>query len=975
MGRFSSHPRWSDYQLRLWYAIATAPLLAAAWVFGRLVSSSPDDAVTLLVDYGRPLLLYGVTAAGFAIGMSLTAAISIQARRCRRLVDDAGAPRWMFVTAMCVMVAVALLMLLLSFTLDLPPRARSLVTCLGILPLVMIQSLLKVSLRSEGPDGRPITGRFRPWIALLPAVPMAFVLATRVEGFSRWVASFDFVTRVIEMVGRGAPGTDSDTLRRWVVTVIVGMIASPFLVAATTAMMRLWNTAEPDTSTATDTRPATPVFPLLGERVPVTPTDDEAGEPSQEAVRDSFNADPLFVALLGGVPPKHERMRRIFDAVTAAGRRSRNADPDAPAWERPSADMLVEGDAGSGRTTAVIAAVLHGALCEGDHALFIVPEDSAIESLVERVRTATAAVGVDTFLEVETLSPPTVAEWLEPAVARSSPVVIVGTPSQFERAFFEGTSAPERRRAALSKIGVVVVADLDRYGFDDLVHLPFLLHKLRLFLAATGDTCRVIVNSLPLTQAGRAIVRARLFDSRRMTGPDTIGLADIPDDTSTFKTVARVVPLSSRASLPLFVQHLASVARLLPHRHPIHRSWWIACGLPEDRHLRAAALPALPLDREILTDRGVILDPPVSPVGRPDPDQAPDSSGASWPWATLEYDVASPRPLPVGIGAPIDPGAGFLLDDKGIQITPVFSIPRRDARIAEIKGQAMVLGRIDMAYVTRLAWYSLGVEYAFRRISQHRDKTTIEAVPNAGAAPLADRAILGLPTIAFPDPPQAEDVGLASGPARGRILMYSLHDDARPLPTRWELTGRYDDRGSVVNISPPIGYTADSTVFAILLDQPTARQTVAHVSDDLAEAWRRIDVTGGSHVPELGAAVSAAIARVAPGLERYARCIGLRLSDVEGGPPRYAVMVVEPATTGGTARECMLEMLMDAGSVTRLLTELEAVSTAGDLAPYIHANYAIAPCVNGPSLTVDSATVTDVGRLFRGLAIDIQERV
>ena len=964
LGRFSSHPRWSGLQLRVWYAIATAPLLAAAILFSRFVASSPDAAVTMLVDYARPLLLYGATAAGFAVGMSLTAAITIQARRCRRVVDDAGAPPWLFIAAVSSMVAIAFVMLVLSFTLDLPPRGRSLVTCLGILPLVMIQSLLKVSLRNEGPDGRPRPGQFRPWTVILPALPVAFVLATQVEGVSRWLASFDFINKVIGMVGSGVPGVDAEVLRRWVVTAIVGIVVSPLLMAATSAMMRFWTSDDTSAGDESDAPSANSLFPLLGERHPSAASGDSRNSLDQEELREQFLEHPLLVALLGGNPLFNDRVRRIFTQITESARQSRSENPDAPAWERPSADVLVEGDAASGRTTAVIAAVLHGALCEGDHALFLVPQESAVEPLAESVRTAIAAAGVDTFLDVETLAPSTVAEWLGPTVARPSPVVIVGTPSQFERAFFEGTSMPERRRAALSKIGVVVVEDLDRYGFDDLVHLPFLLHKIRLFLATTGDSCRVVVNSLPLTRAGRAIVRARLFDSRRMVGLEAIGLADVGNDAAAFETAARVVPLSSRASIPLFVQHLASVARLLPGRHPIHRSWWIACGLPEDRHLRTAAFPELPIDSEILSDREALLDPPVSPVGRPDRLRATDASGTSWPWVTLDGDVANPRPLPVGIGNPIDPGAGFLLDDDGIRITPVFSIPRRNARIAEIKEQAMVLGRIDLAYMTRLTWQSLGVDYGFRRISQHGDTTTIEAVPAGGAALPSDRAILGVPTIEWPDSPQAEDLGLASGPCRGRTAMFALHADARPMSTRWEFTGRYDDRGSVVNVSPPIGYTAESTVFAILFDQPIARQTVEQVSEDLGGAWRRITITGGSHVPELGAAVSAAIARVAPGLERYARCIGLRLNEVNGVPQRYAVMVVEPATTGGTARECVLEMLMDAGSITGLFREIEAVLAAGGLAPYVNSDYAIAPVVNGPSLEVDNATTTALRSLF-----------
>ena len=974
LGRFSSHPRWSGYQLCIWYAIATAPLLAAALIFGRFVSSSPDAAVTLLVDYGRPLLLYGATAAGFAAGMSLTAAITIQARRCRRVVDDAGAPQWLFVTAVCLMVVVAFVMLVLSFTLDLPPRTRSLVTCLGILPLVMIQSLLKVSLRSEGPDGRPRPGHFRPWTAILPAVPVAFVLATQIEGVSRWLASFDFVNKVIAIVGSGASNADAEATRRWVVTALVGVVVSPLVLAATSAMMRFWTADDTGTGDDAEAPAAADVFPLLGERQPVGPSNKPSDVPDPESVRESFLENPFLVALLGGRPVRNDQVRRIFDTITESARRSRAEDPDAPAWERPSADVLVEGDRGSGRTAAVVAAVLHGALCEGEHALFLVPDESLVDPLVERVRGARATAGLDSLLDVESLAPQSVGRWLGATDATTIPVVIVGTLTQFERAFFEGTAAPVRRRDALRKIGIVVVEDLDGFGFDDLVHLPYMVNKIRLFLAATGDSCRTVIVTLPLTRAGRSIVRRRLCDARRLTGKDA------PCSLETVATAdrkARVVPFSGRASTPLFVQHVGSVARLLPPRHPIQRSWWIACGMPETRHLRAAATPALAPDVEMLTDREVFLDPPVT-VGEKPGEPGPTNVGrSSWPWAIRDGSVAVPRPLPVEIGAPIDAGAGFLLNNEGDRITPVVSIPHSDTRIAEIKDQAMNIGRIDLAYLTRMAWRRLGSDYRFRRIVQHDRTTTIEAVPAIEGDRPAERSMLCLPVIDFPESPIVEDLGLSSGPCRGRISMYSLGNDAAAIPTHWQLTGRYDDRRLVVNISPPIAFSVASSVVAILFDQPIDRQIVETAGSDVMAAWREAERAGSSaHVPELGAAVSAALSQIAPGLERFARCIGLRLDD--GGHaarPRYAVLLVEPATTGGSVRDCLIEMLLDDESLAGFLQGLgSTLSSDGPdgPSPFVQADYAIAPRVDNESkIMVDSGTVAGLNGLFNELAASI----
>ena len=83
----------------------------------------------------------------------------------------------------------------------------------------------------------------------------------------------------------------------------------------------------------------------------------------------------------------------------------------------------------------------------------------------------------------------------------------------------------------------------------------------------------------------------------------------------------------------------------------------------------------------------------------------------------------------------------------------------------------------------------------------------------------------------------------------------------------------------------PIGFTEEEL-------EPERLRTM------LLDDWP--DSDGRQVVPELGIALTFAIRRHVPGLERLARCIGVRIPS-EDGAFRMAVIVVEPSSTEGTA--------------------------------------------------------------------------
>ena len=954
LGRFSSHPRWSGRQLRTWYAIASAPLLCGAALLGWYMTSDPDAAVTLLVNYGRPLVLVGVTATAFAAGLSLTAALAVQARRCRRIVDDVGAPRWILVAAACAMIGIALVMLGISMTTRLPPRAKTLVTSMGLLPLVAILCALRVTLRAEGDDGRGIDRDFKPWTILIPAVPLAFVMATQIEPVSQWLASFDVISRIILFVGQGNSGVNPETLRRWVVTAVAALVASPLVAAAIAAMTRFWHAAARAAGSSATPADASPVYPLLGEEAPAPRTQQDW---------DGFPDDPLLTSLMGGrMPTAFERS--VMERITSAPALVRGEMLAKPAWERPSADLHVEGEPGCGRTTAVVAAIVNRALCHGSHALVLVPDSESEREFEHSVHDALGAAGLSTFLDVVCLDSKPSSDWLDGSASPGAPVVVITTLDRFERTFFGSTSQPDRRRAALRAIGSVVVDDADRFSFNARMHLPFVLQKLRLFLAATGDCCQTIVISRPLLPARRRIIRQQLLDDR--DAPDFIKWQRSQDAPSSGDDP--VIPLADTAAVPLFVRHLCSVARLLPGRHPIHLCMWSAFGLPSAHDLRAAAPVSRAPDREPLRDRQVLLDPPA-----PEPAQVAHGHGDDWwPWAALERSDQPPRPLAADIDDPIDAGAGLLLAEDGDRVTPVISQPQRAPRVAEVRYEQSMVGRLDLAYATRLMWQRDDVRYWLRAIT--RDPTglaILDVAPAADGQRAKDRAVLQLEKLVPPEPFTTKSLGVESGPCGNRLTAYSVSDEA-PLESQWSLTARYDDQGAATPVAPPIEYGHASVISAIIIDQPFDRLAPSEVGADLRAGW---PAQGGTIIPELGTALSAALAKVAPGLERLARCIGIRLGAADAADGRYAVLLIEPTTTAASARKCLVEMLLDSVSATSLLKEVAesllpaSAGAAAAPAAAVRAGHAIAPRMTADGrLAVDAGVSASLATLFRELA-------
>jgi hypothetical protein len=188
-------------------------------------------------------------------------------------------------------------------------------------------------------------------------------------------------------------------------------------------------------------------------------------------------------------------------------------------------NLLLVGPAGSGRTTALIAAALYSATAGGATALLLAPRSDKRRWLCARVRDTLRSSGLHTHFDCEELSAAGIRAIVEGD--RPMPAVLVATPQDLEDHLFavgryaedpaaasSANKAAERNLrldALLSAMHAVFVENVDDFDPVTRSHLAFQLEKLRLRLAAHGRSMTAAVAAPTLDADGAALLGARLF--------------------------------------------------------------------------------------------------------------------------------------------------------------------------------------------------------------------------------------------------------------------------------------------------------------------------------------------------------------------------------------------------------------------------------------------------------------------------------
>ena len=541
LGPLSSHPAYAGLKLLVWSAVAIAPLLAGLFVLFMWLRDGSIDPTRFLINNGRTIALYGLATAGFAMGFGYTAFAAATASCSRMLAADNDVQRGPVMTVITMLFLLGIATWGIPLITPVSSQTRLLMAWLGLLPLTLLLSLATF-LPHEDSAGKLVKQPLRLWALVFPAAVIAFVIATRLKTVSEWLEQVSLIQVPLKVLvdAAGSSGLEPaaiESMKSWFLTGIIGIVACPLLSLALAAMSLTRRAVAGVVSGGeADSRGADGWCSALLAALGVTQGEEITNDP--ETALHAATDDPCsdFFAETPITVDQAAALHQILSLRAQSDEVLQPAQPTAV----PSADVILEGPDGSGRTATVIAALLQGALVTGDTAIVLVAQESKRDAMLERLGRAAHSLSMDGFIGLGALTPEAVSQWADPnthacsglspagrgdaslpGFARSAtipPRVLVGTLEEMETAVFGlpyGFDAIER---LLSHLDTVVINDLDGFGIQDRLHLPYVLAKLRVILTARGQSLRTMLTVKPIADAARQLITRQLLKAASADG-------------------------------------------------------------------------------------------------------------------------------------------------------------------------------------------------------------------------------------------------------------------------------------------------------------------------------------------------------------------------------------------------------------------------------------------------------------------------
>jgi len=183
-----------------------------------------------------------------------------------------------------------------------------------------------------------------------------------------------------------------------------------------------------------------------------------------------------------------------------------------------SADLLLAGARGAGRTSALIACAVHAAFVRGQFVLLLVSDPQREAQAVEQVRRFLAGLRLHYYLHCSSLQDAVMEDWLQSA--QPLPQILVAHPESLERSWFSHQTGRRPEHVRLVQLPeVLLVDDLGSFSEQQSFHLPFLVDKQRLLLESAGRLLQTVVGVDQLSAAGRELVLERIT-GRKGLDPD-----------------------------------------------------------------------------------------------------------------------------------------------------------------------------------------------------------------------------------------------------------------------------------------------------------------------------------------------------------------------------------------------------------------------------------------------------------------------